>query len=120
LLFSYLQINFTSEATFTPPNNCQIYLGPTFNYAYDPSKGNRLVFGITNDPSSGEPNYTFTSSIPIILYYQNGDSGNSFENLYLNIAFQDLQVYTITFTNTNFVVSAEITGRNSDPLAWNT
>jgi hypothetical protein len=121
ILFSYLQINFQSEDPFLAPNNCQLYLGPSPNYAYDPSKGNRIVFSVV-DNTGDQPNYTFTSSIPIILYYQNGDlgAGNQFDNLYLNIQIQDQQVYNISFQNTNFVVSSYICGKNSDPLAWNT
>jgi hypothetical protein len=121
ILFSYLQINFQSEDPFLAPNNCQLYLGPTPNYTYDPSKGNRIVFSVV-DNTGDQPNFTFTSSIPIILYYQNGDlgSGNQFDNLYLNIQIQDQQVYNISFQNTNFVVSSYICGKNSDPLAWNT
>lgn len=119
ILFSYLQINFTSDDPFLAPNNCQLYLGPTSNYSFDPSKGNRIVFSVLNN-SSDQPNYTFNSSVPIILYYQNGDSGSSFDNLYLNIAIQDQQLYNVTFSNTNFVVSSYVCGKLTDPLAWNT
>jgi hypothetical protein len=121
ILFTYMQINFQSEDPFLAPNNCQLYLGPTPNYAYDPSKGNRIVFSVVNN-ASDQPNYTFTSSIPVILYYQSGNlgAGNQIDNLYLNIQIQDQQVYNISFQNTNFVVSSYICGKNSDPLSWNT
>lgn len=119
ILLSSFYINFTSDDPFLLPNNCQIYLGNSPTYAYDPAKGNRIVFSIANN-AQDQPNFSFSSSIPIILYYQNGDIGSSFENLYLNIAIQDVQVYYISITNTNLVISSYITGKLTDPLAWNT
>lgn len=118
ILFSYLSINFTSDDPFLPPNSCQLYLGNSPTSFYDPALGNRIIFSVVNN-ASDQPNFTFTSSIPIILYYQNGGLGSSFDSLYLNIQLQDQQVYNININNTNFVVSAYIAGKNTDPLAWN-
>lgn len=118
ILFSYFQIQFVSETPFSPLAICQLYLSPSQNGAFDPTKGNRIAFNLTNN-SSGQANFTFTSSIPIILYYQNGGSGQSFNNLYLNIAVSQTQTITITINNTNMMVTGLITGQNVDPLVFN-
>jgi hypothetical protein len=117
ILFSYLQITFTGLDPFPSTNNCQLYLGTTPDAVFDPDKCNRIVFGVVN--SEGGGTYTFTSSIPIILYYQNGGSGQSFSDLYLNIQIQDANTYTIELQNTNFIVSSYIAGKNTDPLVFN-
>jgi hypothetical protein len=118
ILFSYFKINFNSLDVWTQPNNCQLYLGPTPNYAFDPDKGNSIIFSVTPDNSDGS--FSFISTIPIILYYQNGNSGENFDNLYLNIQIQDAQEYTISLIDTNFIVSSYIAGKNTDPLVFNT
>jgi hypothetical protein len=117
ILFSYLQITFTGLDPFPSTNNCQLYLGTTPDAVFDPDKCNRIVFGVVN--SEGGDTYTFTSSIPIILYYQNGGSGQSFSDLYLNIQIQNANTYTVELQNTNFIVSSYIAGKNTDPLAFN-
>jgi hypothetical protein len=118
ILFSSFNINFTSDDPFLAPNSCQLYLGSTPTSSFDATKGNRIVFGVV-DNAQDQPNYTFNSSIPIILYYQNGDQGTSFNNLYLNIQIQDEQTYYININDTNFVVSSYISGKLTDPIAWN-
>lgn len=118
LLFSYFQIQFVSETPFNPLATCQLYLSNSQTAIFDPSKGNRIGFNLTNN-SSGQANYTFTSSIPIILYYQNGGLGESFSNLYLNIAVSQTQTLTITINNTNMMITGLITGQNTDPLVFN-
>lgn len=118
ILFSYFQINFTASSPFVGTNNCQLFLSnsPTPS-SYDPTKGNAIIFNVVNN-SSGQPNFTFTSSVPIILYYQNGGLGTSFTDLYLNIQIQDTGVYTIALQNCNFVITAYIAGKNSETLVF--
>lgn len=118
ILLSYFQIQFVSETPFNPLATCQLYLSPSQTGAFDPTKGNRISFNLTNN-SSGIANYTFTSSIPIILYYQNGGLGASFDNLYLNVVFSQTQTITVTINNTNMVITGLITGQNTDPLVFN-
>ena len=118
ILFSYFQINFTASAPYVGTNNCQLFLSNVPNPpAYDPSKGNAIIFNVGNN-GSGDPNYTFTSSIPIILYYQNGDLGTSFSNLYLNIQIEDTGVYTVALQNCNFVITAYVAGENNETLVF--
>jgi len=118
ILFSYFQINFTASSPYVGTNNCQLFLSNVPNPpAYDPSKGNAIIFDVVNN-SSGQPNYTFTSSIPIILYYQNGGLGTSFSNLYLNIQIQDTGVYTVALQNCNFVITAYVAGENNETLVF--
>lgn len=118
ILLSYFQIQFVSETPFNPLAICQLYLSPSQNGAFDPTKGNRIAFNMTNN-TSGQANFTFTSSIPIILYYQNGPAGSFFNNLYLNIAVSQTQTITVTINNTNMVITGLITGQNDDPLVFN-
>jgi hypothetical protein len=118
ILFSYFQINFTASSPYVGTNNCQLFLSNVPNPpSYDPSKGNAIIFDVVNN-SSGQPNYTFTSSIPIILYYQHGNLGSSFSNLYLNIQIQDTGVYTVALQNCNFVITAYVAGKNSETLVF--
>ena len=118
ILFSYFQINFTASSPYVGTNNCQLFLSNVPNPpAYDPSKGNAIIFDVVNN-SSGQANYTFTSSIPIILYYQNGNLGTSFSNLYLNIQIQDTGVYTVALQNCNFVITAYVAGENNETLVF--
>lgn len=118
ILFSYFQIQFVSETPFNPLATCQLYLSPSQTGVFDPTKGNRIGFNLTNN-SSGQANYTFTSSIPIILYYQNGIAGASFNNLYLNVVLSQTQTITVTINNTNMVITGLITGQNTDSLVFN-
>ena len=118
ILLSYFQINFTSSAPWVGTNNCQLFLSNAPNpTSYDPTLGNAIVFNIVNN-GSGQPNYTFTSSVPIILYYQNGDLGTKFENLYFNIQIQDTGVYTVALQNCNFAVTAYVAGKNTGSLVF--
>ena len=118
ILLSYFQIQFVSETPFNPLATCQLYLTSSQTGVFDATKGNRISFNLTNN-SSGIANYTFTSSIPIILYYQNGGLGASFDNFYLNVVFSQTQTITVTINNTNMVVTCLITGQNTDPLVFN-
>lgn len=114
ILFSYLQINFTSDDPFLAPNNCQLYISNSPNASFDPDKGNRIIFSVV-DNAQDQPNYTFTSSVPIIFYFQND---TQFSEIYLNIAIQDEQTYYINITNTNMMVSGYITYKNTESLIW--
>lgn len=119
ILFSYFQINFTASSPFSPPNTCQLFLSSDPNpTSYDPTKGNAIIFGVVNS-STGQPNYTFTSSVPIILYYQNGSLGASFIDLYLNIQIQDAGTYTVSLQNCNFTITAYVAGKNNQTIVFN-
>lgn len=118
LLLSYFSITITSPSAWIGTNNCQLYLGNGPSVDYDSSLGNRIVFNCTNN-SSGDANFTFTSTIPIILYYQNGDSGSSFQTLYFLVSFQDAGIYSFQFNNCNFVSTGTIAGKITTPLAIN-
>lgn len=118
ILFSYFQINFTSATPWVGNNNCQLFLSNAPNPpSYDPTKGNAILFNVVNN-SSGQANYTFTSSVPIILYYQNGDLGTQFENLYFNIQIQDTGVYTVALQSCNFAITAYVAGKNTGSLVF--
>lgn len=119
LLLPYFQINFTSDTPFTPLSTCQLYITSTLNGNYDPTKGNRITFNLTNN-SSGQANFTFTSTIPILLYYQNGNLGDTLTNLYFNVIVSQSITYTISLINTNMIITSSIVGKNNDTLTFNT
>lgn len=118
LLLSYFSITITSPTPWVGTNNCQLYLGNSPTSVFDPTMGNRIVFNCTNT-SGGDANFTFTSSIPIVLYYLNGDSGTSFDTLYFLASFQDAGTYSFEFNNCNFMTTGTITGKNTQALAIN-
>lgn len=118
LLLSYFSITITSPTPWVGTNNCQLYLGNSLGSVFDATKGNRIVFNCTND-TGGDANFTFTSTIPIVLYYQNGDVGTSFNTLYFLASFQDAGTYSFAFNNCNFMSTGTITGKISQPLAVN-
>ena len=119
LLLSYFSITITSPTPWVGTNNCQLYLGNSLNSIFDPDLGNRIVFNCVNNPNNGEADFTFVSTIPIILYYQNGDLGNSFTTLYLLAQFQDSGTYSFQFNNCNFMTTGTISGKNTGALAIN-
>ena len=118
LLLSYFSITITSPTPWVGTNNCQLYLGNSPLSVFDDTIGNRIVFNCTNT-SGGVANFTFTSTIPIILYYQNGDVGTSFNTLYFLASFQDAGTYSFQFNNCNFMTTGIITGKNTQPLTIN-
>jgi hypothetical protein len=119
LLLSYFSITITSPTPWVGTNNCQLYLGNSLNSIFDPDLGNRIVFNCVNNPNNGEADFTFVSTIPIILYFQNGDLGNSFTTLYLLAQFQDSGTYSFQFNNCNFMTTGTISGKNTGALAIN-
>jgi hypothetical protein len=119
LLLSYFSITITSPTPWVGTNNCQLYLGNSLNSIFDPDLGNRIVFNCVNNPTNGLADFTFVSTIPIILYYQNGDSGNSFDTLYFLAQFQDSGTYSFQFNNCNFMTTGTISGKNTGALAIN-
>jgi hypothetical protein len=119
LLLSYFSITITSPTPWVGTNNCQLYLGNSLNSIFDPDLGNRITFNCVNNPTNGLADFTFVSTIPIILYFQNGDSGNSFDTLYFLAQFQDSGTYSFQFNNCNFMTTGTISGKNTGALAIN-
>jgi hypothetical protein len=119
LLLSFFSITITSPTPWVGTNNCQLYLGNSLNSIFDPDLGNRITFNCVNNPNNGEAEFTFVSTIPIILYFQNGESGNSFNTLYFLAQFQDSGIYSFQFNNCNFMTTGTISGKNTGALAIN-
>lgn len=117
LLIENLQINITSTTSFGVSNDFILYLGNSSTFAFDPTKGNKISFTLTDQ--NGTPNYTYNSSIPLKLYYQNGDAGAEFQRVVLLCEADNNLDYTIQLTMSQFLITSYISGKNSQSITFN-
>lgn len=116
ILFSALNLTFTSSTIFSSSLQATFFLSSTPNpMEYNPVLGNSIVINVLN--TNGVPTYTFNSSIPIILYYNNT---TQFNKLYLLVAFNIITLtnYNLQVSNTNLAITGYISSNPQGDISW--
>jgi hypothetical protein len=115
ILFSSLNLTFTSSTVFGSNLQATIFLSSANSGEFNPALGNSIVINITN--TNGTPTYTFNSSIPIILYFNNT---TQFNKLYLLVAYSivTLTNYNLQITNSNMAVTGYISSNPNGSITW--
>jgi hypothetical protein len=115
ILFSALNLTFTSSTVFGTNLQATLYLSSEDSGEFNPAVGNSIVINITN--TNGVATYTFNSSIPIILYYNNT---TQFNKLYLLVAYSivTLSNYNLQITNSNMAVTGYISSNPNGSITW--
>lgn len=116
ILFSSLNLTFTSDTIFSSTLQATFFLSSTPNpMEYNPNLGNSIVINVLN--TNGVPTYTFNSSIPIILYYNNT---TQFNNLYLLVKFNIITLtnYNLQVSNTNLAITGYISSDPQGDISW--
>ena len=115
ILFSSLNLTFTSSTVFGSNLQATLYLSSANSGEFNPSLGNSIVINITN--TNGVPTYTFNSSIPIILYFNNT---TQFNKLYLLVAYSivTLTNYNLQITNSNMAITGYISSNPQGAISW--
>jgi hypothetical protein len=115
ILFSSLNLTFTSSTVFGSNLQATIYLSSANSGEFNPALGNSIIINITN--TNGTPTYTFNSSIPIILYFNNT---TQFNKLYLLVAYSivTLTNYNLQITNSNMAVTGYISSNPNGSITW--
>jgi len=116
ILFSSLNLTFTSSTVFSNGLQATLFLSSSDTVQeFNPQVGNSIVINISN--TNGQPTYTFNSSIPIILYYNNS---TQFNKLYLMVAYSvvTLTNYNLQISNSNMVITSYISGNPQSSITW--
>jgi hypothetical protein len=115
ILFSSLNLTFTSSTIFGTNLTATLFLSSTNSGEYNPAVGNSIQINITN--TNGVPTYTFNSSIPIILYYNNT---TQFNKLYLLVAYNvvTLTNYNLQITNSNMAITSYVSSNPQGAITW--